>query len=191
MTHANANMTPISGASLWKLWTQRGGVKFCKYREMYQIQNTFLARALRCFKSCLKRLESRDILSINIIVHWQHSNYKPASSGLISSDKTRRRFDERPSGQKVQTMFFINPTIALKRACSSPSAGNAKRHRCTCSRVSSQRERAKMDMLVFKSTLGCVRCTFCPGYSNISVSTIYRCGKCQCFAICDVSAETK
>ena len=55
----------------------------------------------------------------------------------------------------------------------------------------SQRERAKMDMLVFKSTLGCVRCTFCPGYSNISVSTIYRCGKCQCFAICDVSVGTK
>ena len=110
---------------------------------MYQIQNTFLARALRCFKSCLKRLESRDILSINIIVHWQHSNYKPASSGLISYDKTRRRFDERPSWQKVQTMFFINPTIALKRACSSPSAGNAKRHTCICSRVSSQRERGR------------------------------------------------
>ena len=137
----HANMTPISEASLWKLWTRVGVVQVCKYREMYQIQNTFLARALRCFKSCLKRLESRDILSINIIVHWQHSNYKPASSGLISYDKTRRRFDERPSWQKVQTMFFINPTIALKRACLSPSAGNAKRHRCTCSGASSQRER--------------------------------------------------
>ena len=151
----------------------------------------YFPRSLRYFKKCLEQLESKDISSKNIIVHWQHSNYKPASSGLISSDNTRRRFDERPSGQKVQTMFFINPTIALKRACSSPSAGNAKRHRCTCSRVSSQRERAKMDKLSFKSTLGCVRCTFCPGYSNISVSTIYRCGKCQCFAICDVSVGTK
>ena len=145
----HANRLRISKASLWKLWTQVWVVKVCKYREMYQIQNTFLARALRCFKSCLKRLESRDILSINIIVHWQHSNYKPASSGLISSDNTRRRFDDRPSWQKVQTMFFINPTIALKRACSSPSAGNAKRHTCICSRVSSQRERGRKWICLF------------------------------------------
>ena len=150
----------------------------------------YFPRALRYFKKCLEQLESKEswvkislctgnIQTINLpLPVWS----APTTQGDVL---TKDRADKKSKRCSSLTPQLPSNELVHHQVPETP--------RDTVAPVQEYRHkgRGRKWMLVFKSTLGCVRCTFCPGYSNISVSTIYRCGKCQCFAICDVSVGTK